>query len=112
MKQFMMIFIGANYSAVQLSANELQEQMRRWYKWIDKMKLKAQYVEGHALTGPTGRVVEKNWIILDNCEDQSEIVSGYCIIKAANLKEAAEIAASYPDFDLGGKVELREVLNI
>ena len=38
MKEFMMIFIGANYEELGLSPEQLQAQMGRWFAWGDKMK--------------------------------------------------------------------------
>ena len=39
-----------------------------------------------------------------------EIVGGYYIVKAADLDGAVKIAEGYPDYDLNGRVEIREIM--
>jgi len=44
--------------------------------------------------------------------ESKESVAGYFIVNASSLDEAAEMAREYPDYHLGGKVEVREVMKI
>lgn len=41
-----------------------------------------------------------------------ELLGGYFIIKAESLEEATELAFGYPDFDMQGSVEIREIMKI
>jgi len=39
-----------------------------------------------------------------------ESVGGYIILKADSLKEASDLALGFPDFELEGSVEVREII--
>ena len=39
-----------------------------------------------------------------------DLVGGFYIIKAVDFDGALKIAQDYPDYDLGGTVEIREVM--
>ena len=38
MKEFMMIFVGADYADLGLSPEELQNRMGKWFAWGNKME--------------------------------------------------------------------------
>jgi hypothetical protein len=112
MKNFMMIFIGAGSDKeLGLSPDQMQERMGKWMAWDSQMRQKGIIKEGEALqpTGVTISGLEKT--VTDRpLAEGKEIVGGYYVIKAENLKAAAEIAKGFPDFDLGSRVEIREVM--
>ena len=111
MKEFMMIFVGADYVENGLSPNEIQGQMGKWFEWVDKLKNQDRYLGGNALT-PAGKGLTGDPAIVTDgpFAEISEIVSGYFVVKAENLEEAVEMAKDYPDFYLGGRVEVREIM--
>ena len=111
MKEFMMIFIGADYGELGLSPEELQNRMGKWFAWSDKMAQDGIVSNGHALTPQIRRVVGKNRTVTDlTAAEVKEIVGGYYIVKAKDFDTVQEIAQDYPDYDLGGTVEIREVM--
>ena len=111
MKEFMMIFIGADYGELGLSPEELQNRMGKWFAWTDKMAQAGIMSHGNALTPQIRRVVGKNRTVTDlTAAEVKEIVGGYYIIKAKDFDAVQEIAQDYPDYDLGGTVEIREVM--
>lgn len=75
----------------------------------------ARYITGAQL-GPaetaTGvRVVGGRTLLTDGpFADTKEVLGGLCLIEAANLDEAIELAASFPAVRLGGLVEIRPVV--
>jgi hypothetical protein len=113
MKEFMLIFLGADYDKAKLSPDEVQAQMQKWFQWIDKLKSKDIYVDGKPLT-PVGKTVKgKKPVVTDGpFAETKELVGGYFIIKATSLEEAAELAKDCPDFELGGAVQVREVMTM
>ena len=111
MKEFMMIFIGANYQALQLSPEESQLQMGKWFDWIGKLEAKGIYQGGKALTSAGKAISGPDQVITDGpYAEMKELVGGYFIVKAESLDEAVSLAKDYPDFHLGGSVEIREVM--
>ena len=45
MKEFMFIFTGPTYDELNMSAEEAQSQMMKWFSWMDDLKAKGLYVE-------------------------------------------------------------------
>jgi len=111
MKEFMLIFIGEDPTGKQFSPDQMQAQMAKWMSWIDDLKSKGSYVDGKPLTPAAKTVKGKKPVVTDGpFAESKEIVGGYFIVKANSLDEAAAIAKGCPDFELGGSVEVREVM--
>ncbi|MBL4663918.1 MAG: hypothetical protein JKY22_10305 [Flavobacteriaceae bacterium] len=111
MKEFMMIFIGADYSAMGLSPEEMQGRMGKWFAWNDKMEKAGILRGGNALTSDIRRIVGKNRTVTDIASAElKEIVGGYYIIEVKDFDAVSEVAQDFPDYDLGGTVEIREIM--
>lgn len=113
MKEFMLIFLGADYQQLQLSPEQAQAQMQKWFTWINELKAKDLYLEGRPLI-PAGKTVKgKKPVVTDGpFAETKELVGGYFIVKANSLEEAAELAKGCPDFEMGGSVQVREVMKM
>ena len=110
MKEFMLIFAGPPYEQLDLSPEEIQTQMQKWFNWVEVLQQKGCYLSGEALKTPAKRLSGKEPVLTDGpFVEAKELVGGYCIIKAENFDEAAELAKGFPDFHLDGLVEIREV---
>lgn len=111
MKEFMMIFIGADYADLGLSPEELQNRMGKWFAWGNKMEQAGTLRGGHALHGNMRRIVGENRTVTDlTSTEVKEIVGGYYIVEAADVDAVEKIAQDFPDYDLGGTVEIREIM--
>lgn len=111
MKEFMMIFVGADYSDLGLSPEDLQNRMGKWFAWNDKMENAGILRGGNALTPQIRRVVGANRTVTDlTSAEVKEIVGGYYLVAAKDFDEVQEIAQDFPDYDLGGTVEIREIM--
>src|SRR5713101_3167496 len=105
MKEFMLIFIGNDPTTNQMSPDQMQAQMGKWFSWIEDLKTKGAYVEGRPLTPAAKTVQGKKPVVTDGpFAESKEIVGGYFIVKANTLDEAAAIAKGCPNFELGGAV--------
>ena len=111
MKEFMMIFIGANYEELGLSPEQLQERMGKWFAWHAKMEGAGIIKSGEALH-PTGvRISGPERTVTDRAATElKELVGGYYVVAVADMEAAKEVAQDFPDYDLGGTVEIREVM--
>lgn len=112
MKDFMLVFLGTNYDIMNLSPEEMQERMGKWFAWNDKMREAGVVKHGDALhshgklvSGPNRTVTDKN------STELKELIGGYYTVSARDYEHAIEIAQDYPDYDLGGTVEIREVMS-
>ncbi|NAS13560.1 YciI family protein [Poritiphilus flavus] len=111
MKEFMMIFSGADYADLGLSPEELQNRMGKWFAWSNKMEQAGILKSGNALHSQMRRIVGENRTVTDlTSAEVKEIVGGYYIVDAKDFDQMQEIAQDFPDFDLGGTVEIREVM--
>ena len=111
MKEFMMIFVGADYAELGLSQEDLQNRMGKWFAWGDKMEKAGVLRGGKALTPNIRRVVGENRTVTDlTSAEVKEIVGGFYIVETTDLDAVQEIAQDYPDYDLGGTVEIREIM--
>jgi len=111
MKNFMLIFVGADYHELGLSPEDIQGRMGKWFAWNQKMTSSGIVKGGEALTPPVTRISGPDRVTTDNVSVESkELVGGFYVVSAENLNAAKEIAQDYPDYDLGGTVEIREVM--
>lgn len=111
MKDFMMIFIGADYQELGLSPEQMQNRMGKWFAWNEKMRTQGIVKHGEALVPDVKRVSGPNRTITDGpFAESKELVGGYYVVKAENADAVVKIAEDYPDYDLGGTVEIREVM--
>ena len=107
----MMIFIGADYQELGLSPEELQQRMGKWFAWGQKMESQGILKGGEALVPSIKRVIGKDRTVSDGpFADIKEIVGGYYTVSAENADAVVKIAQDYPDYDLGGTVEIREIM--
>lgn len=111
MKDFMMIFIGADYEELGLSPEQLQTQMGKWFAWGDKMGAQGILKGGNALIPQAKRVIGADRTVSDGpFVEGKELVGGYYIVSAESADDVVAIAQDYPDYDLGGTVEIREIM--
>ncbi len=107
----MMLFRGADYADLGLSPEQIQERMGKWFAWGDKMAAAGQLVGGEALHAAVKRVTGPNRTITDGPFGESkELIGGYYTVKANTIEDVIKIAEDYPDYDLDGTVEIREIV--
>lgn len=113
MKEFMMIFIGGENEAANLSPEEGGKRMQQWFAWIEDLQSKDLYVEGKPLIPTSKRVSGPDQVVTDGpFIDSKELVGGYFIVKAKDMDHAISMTDGFPNYDLGGQVEVREVMII
>ena len=111
MKNFMMIFIGKEYTDLGLSQEEMQTRMEKWFAWGNKMEQAGALRGGEALTPQIRRIVGQNRTVTDlTSVDVKEIVGGYYLVEAKDFDAVQEMAQDFPDYDLGNTVEIREIM--
>ena len=111
MKDFMLIFLGASYAEKDLSPEEIQNRMGKWWAWHGKMAEAGIMKSGEALQPEVKRISGPDRTVTDlTSSELKELVGGYYVINVENIDKAMEVAQDYPDYDLGGTVEIREVM--
>ncbi len=111
MKDFMLIFLGPDYGELGLSPEQMQERMGKWFAWNTKMTEAGVVKTGDALVPGGKRVTGENRTVTDGpFVESKELIGGYYIVQAKDYDGAIQIAQDFPDYDLGGTVEIREVM--
>lgn len=111
MKDFMFIFRNGMETSSSASPEDMQNNMQLWFAWVEKLKAQGVYAAGEALM-PGGKIIkgEKPVITDGPFAESKELVGGYFVVKADSLDSAMELTKDYPDFSIGGSVEVREVV--
>ena len=111
MKDFMLLFVGSDYAVLGLSPEQMQARMGKWFAWNEKMRAQGVVKYGDALHSHGRRVSGQDRTVTDGpFAESKELIGGYYVVHAEDYEGAMKIAEDYPDYDLGGTVEIREVL--
>jgi hypothetical protein len=111
MKDFMFIFRNGMEARTNASPEEMQNNMQLWFAWVEKLKNQGIYIAGEALM-PGGKTSkgEKPVITDGPFAESKELVGGFFVVKAKDIDAAMELTKDYPDYSIGGSVEVREVV--
>ena len=111
MEKFMLIFQGG--MASDQSPELIQSQMGKWMAWIEKLNKEGKYVAGEPLV-PGGKLIRgtEKTVTDGPYTEGKEVVGGFFIVNASNWDEAIEISKDYPDYELGGAVQVRQVMKM
>jgi hypothetical protein len=109
MEKYMFIFVGGDPS--HLSPDAQQAHMQKWFAWVEKLTKEKRYVGGEALT-PGGKTISgvAKTVTDGPFTESKEVVGGYFVVQAKDMAEAVEMAKRCPDYELGGSVQVREVM--
>ena len=112
MSQFMLFVRGGSDLSVNLSPEQIQESIKKYSAWAQKLRGEGKLVSAEKLKDKTGMQLSKKngQIVIDGpFAETKETIGGYFIIEAADMDEALEISKDCPAVTEGGLVELREV---
>jgi hypothetical protein len=96
------------------SPKQLEERMRRWQAWVEKLEKGGYLVNaGHPLADTGGGVVRdaKGAVTGGPYAETKDIIIGYSIIAANDLAEAVRLTEGLPVLD-DGMVEVRPILKM
>jgi len=113
MEKFMLIFHGGELHTDEQTPENMEASMGKWMAWVDKLAKAGKYDSGEPLL-PGGKMISgANKTVTDGPFIKGkEIVGGYFIVNAADYNEAVELCADYPDYDRGGKVQVRQIMKM
>ena len=105
MQQFMYLIRGGDEQFNKLSPEEFQVHMEKWGAWMSEIK-----AEGLPLNAE-GTVVSGGGSLVSNgpFAEGNEVVGGYLLLPAKDLKHATEMAKGCPVHEFDGTVEVRPV---
>lgn len=101
---------GADFS--KYSAGELQDLLKKYQAWTQKLKTEGRFLAGEKLNRDRGKSLKAKagGIVVDGPYAESkEAIGGFYIIEAKDIDEAVEVGKDCPSLTYGGSVEVREV---
>ncbi len=109
----MFIFRGPSPEDLNYTPEQYQAAMQKWFGWIGELSAKGRYVGGDPLVREGKTIQGKKPVVTDGpFAEGKELLGGYIIIKAESLQEATEMAFGFPDFEVEGSVEVREIMKM
>jgi hypothetical protein len=112
MKEFLLLFRGADKERAAMSPEEKEAHMNRWTEWVGAIAAQGKYNGGHPLRNDSGKVISGRAKQLSDGPfiEGKEIIGGYILVKAATEEEALAIAMECPNLEGDtGTVEIREI---
>ena len=94
------------------SPEQMQESIKQWQDWIGGIAAQGKFIGTNRL-GFQGKTLKSNNVVTDGpYVEVKEIVGGYIIVKADNLDQALKMANGCPILNIGGSVEVRDVMQV
>lgn len=108
----MMIFRNDYNPSFKPSPEQMQASIKQWQDWIGGIAAQGKFIGTNRL-GFEGKTLKPNNVISDGpYAEVKEIVGGYILVKATNIDDAMKLAEGCPILNIGGHVEVRNVLKI
>ena len=112
MKSYMIALRGSHKEWNKQSPSEMQATMEKYFSWVDGLKKAEIFEYGLPLSGKAKilKSRENHIEIVDGPYAESkEALTGFFVIKATSLDNAAEIARECPALQHGEEVDVIEV---
>ena len=111
MKEFILIFRNESFPQVNLTSEGTMIVSKQWENWMGGIAAQNKLAARGNRLGDEGRTVKPNNIIINGpFAEIKEMLGGYTIIRAESIEEATEMAKSCPVLELGGTVEVRDII--
>lgn len=109
LKEFMLLF-RMKPNNERPTEQQLQTMQQQWGKFIGGIASQARLVSTNRL-GFEGKTITNGTLVSDGIqESDGETLSGNMLLKAADLREATEMAKDCPILRMGGSVEIRSIM--
>lgn len=113
MKEFMMLFRSetqAEEDFANQSPEQIQAALAKWDTWLGGIAAQDKLIDTNALD-QSGTIVKADGTVTDGpYVALKEMVGGFAKVRAASLEEAVEMTKGCPMFDMGGTVEVRDIM--
>lgn len=113
MKRFILLIREDLRRLENATPQEQQEDIKIMVKWVQELTESGNFLQGDPLE-PEFRTATKDTIVSDGPFTESrEAITGYTIIEAENINQAAELAMACPLVQNGQlQIEVRPLLDI
>lgn len=112
MKDFMMLFHSEPDPNMEPTPEEIQAEIKLWQDWIGGIAAQGKLKNSGEALGFEGKTLHADGSVTDGpYAEVKEMVGGFIIVSTESLEEAAEIAKGCPALAVGGKVEVRDIMD-
>ena len=112
MSDFLFLFRGGQPSP-DLSPAEMEKHMNKWRAWIGELAKADKFKAGNPLESEGKVIAGKKKLVTDGpFVEAKEVVGGYLIVTAKDLKAATELAKGCPIYEEGGSTEVRGTIEM
>jgi hypothetical protein len=110
MKKFVYLFLGVDDA--HLSKEALEEQVERRIAWMKQLARDGHFHQNDRLDSAATTISGKARSVTDGpFAEAKDVVGGYLVVNAVDLAQAVELAKGCPIFEVGGRVEVRAILD-
>jgi hypothetical protein len=109
MAKFMYLFRSNPDSIRTMSPEQMQQTLKKWTEWKDKLEKNGNIKELGERLDPSGKVVRgKSKTVTDGpFVEVKDSIQGYMLVEAKDMDQALELATGCPILDKDGTVEIR-----
>lgn len=94
-----------------MTPEEMQKDIEKHVKWVEQLVKNGNFKGGNPLMPIGSHIKGKNKLVTDGpFIELKEGISGYYFLFANSLEEATEISKGCPSLEIGGTVEIREII--
>lgn len=111
MKEYLMLIRENLEDYGKMTPEEMQKDIEKHIKWVEQLVKNGNFKGGNPLI-PAGKYIKgKNKLVTDGPYiEVKEGVSGFYFLLANSLEEATKIAKGCPSLEVGGTLEIREII--
>lgn len=113
MKDFMMLFHSEPDANMEPTPEEMEAEIKLWTDWIGGIGAQGKLKNPGEALGFEGRTMHSDGSVTDGpYAEIKEFVGGFIIVSTETIDEALELAKGCPVLSVGGKVEVRDIMEI
>ena len=111
MNEYLMLIRENLESYGKMTPQEMQEDIANHIKWVEELVKNGNFKGGNPLM-PMGKTIKSNHKLVTDGPyiESKEGISGFYFLLANSLEEATEIAKGCPSLQIGGNLEIREII--
>jgi len=111
MKEFALIYRSESIGEIKLTPEGTLKVSQEWENWMGGIAAQNKLASPGKRLGKQGRTVKPGNVVTNGpFVEVKEIIGGLSIIRAESIEEAAEIAKGCPILNVGGNVEVRDIM--
>ena len=111
MKEFMLLFRFPSLDQGAIAPKEMEVLTKKWKDWAGGIAGSGKLASNGNRLSMEGKVLKAGGVITDGpFVEIRERLGSFIVVKAESLDEATTLAHGCPAIDMGGSVEIREVM--